>query len=108
MTQLCILYIALGQLYSAGENNAQKSWQGIMCFIYVWQFLWEKLRCSWNSAYITANFGMDAEIEATQPWRAALLRLRPVKKLKAECLVHLSFVHSGTAGYNITAHALTT
>ena len=31
---------------------------------------------------ITANFGMEAEIEATQPWRAALLRLRPVEKIK--------------------------
>ena len=31
---------------------------------------------------ITANFGMDAEIEATQPWTAALLRLRPVEKEK--------------------------
>ena len=30
----------------------------------------------------TANFGTDAEIEATQPWRAALLRLRPVEELK--------------------------
>ena len=53
-----------------------------MCFIFAWQFLWEKLRWSWNSAYITANFGTDAEIEATQPWRAALLRLRPVEKIK--------------------------
>ena len=77
------------------------------CYIIPGGSLWEKLRCTWHSAKTPANFGTDAEIEATQPRMAALLRLRPVKKLKAECLVHLSFVHPGTAGYNITAHAPT-
>ena len=47
------------------------------------------------------------EIDATQPRMAALHRLRPLRTPQAECLVHLSFVHPGTAGYNITAHALT-
>ena len=51
---------------------------------------------------------MDAEIDATQPRMAALHRLRPLRTPQAECLVHLSFVHPGTAGYNITAHAPTT
>ncbi len=41
--------------------------------------LWEKLRCSWSSVSASANFGMDAEIDATEPRMATLHRLRTIE-----------------------------